>query len=109
MALHPQARQAIEDAAGELPVTDPSYDIGAARQQARVAAAAQEKVEVAEVHAQTRGGRGVDRLARDRRTRTKDRPGQMKGPRHARDATEASHRRLGVVLHAPAHVARRVG
>lgn len=56
MALHPQARQAIQDAAGELPVTDPSYDIAAARQQARVAAAAQEKVAVAEVRDVDAGG-----------------------------------------------------
>lgn len=56
MALHPQARQAIEDAEGELPVTDPSYDIAAARQQARVAAAAQEKVAVAEVRDVDAGG-----------------------------------------------------
>ncbi len=56
MALHPQARQAIEDAAGELPVTDPSYDIAAARHQARVAAAAQEKVPIAEVRDVDAGG-----------------------------------------------------
>lgn len=56
MALHPQARQAIEDAAGELPVTDPSFDIAAARRQARVAAAAQEKVAVAEVRDVDAGG-----------------------------------------------------
>lgn len=56
MALHPQARQAIEDAAGELPVTDPAYDIAAARRQARVAAAAQEKVAVAEVRDIDAGG-----------------------------------------------------
>ncbi|NYI46427.1 acetyl esterase [Nocardioides aromaticivorans] len=56
MALHPQARQAIEDAAGELPVTDPSYDIAAARHQARVAAAAQEKVPIGEVRDVDAGG-----------------------------------------------------
>lgn len=56
MALHPQARQAIEDAAGELPVTDPAYDIAAARRQARVAAAAQGKVAVAEVRDVDAGG-----------------------------------------------------
>ncbi|MDT9591889.1 alpha/beta hydrolase [Nocardioides zeae] len=47
--LHPQARAALDAAAGELPVFDPSYDIADAREAARLAAAAQPREEVAEV------------------------------------------------------------
>jgi acetyl esterase len=56
MALHPQARRAVEASAGELPVTDPSYDIAAARAQARADAGTQEKVPVAEVRDVDAGG-----------------------------------------------------
>ncbi|HVK28035.1 MAG TPA: alpha/beta hydrolase [Nocardioides sp.] len=56
MALHPQARRAIESSAGALPVTDPSYDIAAAREQARVEAAAQPGPPVAEVRDVDAGG-----------------------------------------------------
>lgn len=49
MALHPQARQAVESYASEQKVTDPGYDIDLARRQAREAAAALPRVELAEV------------------------------------------------------------
>jgi len=49
MALHPQARKALENAAGALPVTDPGFDIAAERERDRAAAAQQERPEVAEV------------------------------------------------------------
>ncbi|TWG95146.1 acetyl esterase [Nocardioides sp. J9] len=56
MALHPQARRAVEASAGEMPVTDPDYDIAAARQQDRAEAAKLEKVPVAEVRDVDAGG-----------------------------------------------------
>ncbi|HWJ09664.1 MAG TPA: alpha/beta hydrolase [Nocardioides sp.] len=56
MALHPQARRAVEASAGELPVTDPAYDLVADRDRARAEAATQEKVSVAEVRDVDAGG-----------------------------------------------------
>jgi len=49
MALHPQARAAVEEYAAEQPVTDPAFDIGASRAAARSAAAAEVREEVDEV------------------------------------------------------------
>jgi acetyl esterase len=49
MALHPQARVAVEAYAAELPVFDPAYDIGAARAEAREAAAREGREPVEEV------------------------------------------------------------
>ncbi|WP_148574283.1 alpha/beta hydrolase [Nocardioides caldifontis] len=48
MALHPQARAALERAAGEQPVHSDGYDVQAAREQARAEAAAAPREEVAE-------------------------------------------------------------
>ncbi|TQK70120.1 alpha/beta hydrolase [Nocardioides sp. SLBN-35] len=56
MALHPQARAAIANAAGELAVTDPAFDIAAERERARAAAAGQSGPEVAEVRDVDAGG-----------------------------------------------------
>jgi acetyl esterase len=56
MALHPQARRAIENAAGALPVTDPSYDIAAERARDRDEAVRQERLPVAEVRDVDAGG-----------------------------------------------------
>ncbi|GAA3540712.1 alpha/beta hydrolase [Nocardioides daeguensis] len=56
MALHPQARAAVANAAGDLPVTDPAFDIVAERERARTAAAAQPRPEVAEVRDVDAGG-----------------------------------------------------
>lgn len=49
MALHPQARRAVEQYAAELPVHDPSYDVAEARARAREEALAEPREEVAEV------------------------------------------------------------
>ncbi|KRB79268.1 alpha/beta hydrolase [Nocardioides sp. Root190] len=49
MALHPQARRALANAAKAMAVTDPEFDIAATRAADRVRAAAQPKVPVAEV------------------------------------------------------------
>lgn len=49
MALHPQARRAIEHSAADLPVTDPRFDIAATRDRDRRAAIAQEREPVDEV------------------------------------------------------------
>lgn len=48
MALHPQARRAIEHSAADIPVTDPRFDIAATRERDRQAASAQEREPVAE-------------------------------------------------------------
>jgi len=56
MALHPQARAAIANAAGELAVTDPAFDIAAERERARAAAAGQPRPDVAEVRDVDAGG-----------------------------------------------------
>lgn len=49
MALHPQARAAIERAAGETPVHSPDFDVVAAREQARELAASEPREPVASV------------------------------------------------------------
>lgn len=49
MALHPQARRAIEQSAAALSVTDPRFDIAATRENDRLTALAQEREEVSEV------------------------------------------------------------
>lgn len=49
MALHPQARAAVEAYASELHVTDPAFDIEASREAAREAAAAEPREHVDEV------------------------------------------------------------
>ena len=54
--LFPDARRAVEAAAAELPVFDPAYDVAAAREQARAAAAAQPREDVAEVRDLDAGG-----------------------------------------------------
>lgn len=56
MALHPQARKALDDAAGEPSVIDPDFDIAAARAADREAAASDDKVPVAEVRDVDAGG-----------------------------------------------------
>ncbi|XBB68049.1 alpha/beta hydrolase [Nocardioides sp. WV_118_6] len=56
MALHPQARRAIENAAGEVPVTDPAFDIAAARAQARAGVRDQPRLPLAEVREVDAGG-----------------------------------------------------
>lgn len=56
MALHPQARKAVANAAGALPVTDPGYDIDAERQRDRAAAQEQERLAVADVRDVDAGG-----------------------------------------------------
>jgi acetyl esterase len=47
--LHPQARRALEAAAGDEPVHAPGFDIVASRERARVEAAAEPRVPVADV------------------------------------------------------------
>lgn len=47
--LYPEARRAVEAAAGDTPVWAESFDVGAARAQAREAAAAEPREDVAEV------------------------------------------------------------
>ena len=49
MALHPQARAAVESYAAELPVHDPAFDIEASRASARALAAAEPREDVDEV------------------------------------------------------------
>ena len=49
MALHPQSRAALAQTAAEPSVTDPAYDISAARRAAREEAAREPREEVAEV------------------------------------------------------------
>ncbi|WP_408898700.1 alpha/beta hydrolase [Nocardioides sp. R1-1] len=56
MALHPQARKAVENAAGEMPVTDPAFDIAAARERDRLAALEQDRPDIAEVRDVDAGG-----------------------------------------------------
>jgi acetyl esterase len=56
MALYPQARKAVDNAAGELPVTDPAYDIAAAREAARAAVRDEPRVPLAEVRDVDAGG-----------------------------------------------------
>ncbi|TNM37534.1 alpha/beta hydrolase [Nocardioides albidus] len=56
MTLHPQARKAVENAAGAVPVTDPAFDIAAERERDRRAAAEQRGPEVAEVRDVDAGG-----------------------------------------------------
>lgn len=56
MALHPQARRAIEQGGGEIPVHHPDYDIGAARERDRAEALAAPREEVAEVRDVDAGG-----------------------------------------------------
>ncbi|WP_141014107.1 alpha/beta hydrolase [Nocardioides sambongensis] len=56
MALYPEARRAVAESAGQPAVHDPGYDIGAARAQARAAAAAAPRVEVAQVRDVDAGG-----------------------------------------------------
>ncbi|MBM0125062.1 alpha/beta hydrolase [Pimelobacter simplex] len=56
MALHPQARAAVANAAGELAVTDPAFDIAAERARARAVAAAQARPDLAEVRDVDAGG-----------------------------------------------------
>ena len=48
--LHPQARRAVEAAAGDQPVHTPGFDIGAARQAAREEALREPREPVAEAH-----------------------------------------------------------
>lgn len=54
--LFPDARRALEAAAGDLPVFDPAYDVAAARASARVEAAQQPREDVAEVRDLDAGG-----------------------------------------------------
>jgi acetyl esterase len=54
--LFPDARRAVEAATGEQPVFDPAYDVPAARESARVAAAAMPREDVAEVRDVDAGG-----------------------------------------------------
>lgn len=49
MALHPQARRAIEHGAADLPVTDPRFDIAATRERDRRAAITQDREPVEQV------------------------------------------------------------
>ena len=56
MALHPQARRAVEQYAGEQSVTDPAYDVAAARARDRAAALALPREAVAEVRDVDAGG-----------------------------------------------------
>jgi acetyl esterase len=49
MALHPQARAAVEAYAADLPVFDPAHDIAASRAEAREAAAREQREPVDEV------------------------------------------------------------
>lgn len=54
--LFPQARRAVEAYADKLPVTDPSYDIAAAREEARALAAGDPREDVHEVRDVDAGG-----------------------------------------------------
>ncbi|SDC73149.1 alpha/beta hydrolase [Nocardioides lianchengensis] len=54
--LFPDARRAVEYAAGDLPVFDPSYDVAAERERARAAALEQPREDVAEVRDLDAGG-----------------------------------------------------
>ncbi len=56
MALHPQARAALAAAAGDTPVRDPSFDVDRARAEARVAAAAEPREDLAHVEDVDAGG-----------------------------------------------------
>ncbi len=56
MALYPQSRNALENGAGAMSVTDPAYDIAAARAQDQAAARTQVRVPVAEVRDVDAGG-----------------------------------------------------
>ncbi|MFC5727904.1 MULTISPECIES: alpha/beta hydrolase [Nocardioides] len=56
MALHPQARKAVEESRAETSVTDPVFDIDTARKQDRAAALAQPREPVAEVRDVDAGG-----------------------------------------------------
>jgi len=47
--MYPEARRAVEASRGSLPVHDPTYDVAAARQAARVLAAEAEREDVAQV------------------------------------------------------------
>lgn len=49
MALHPQARAALADAADETPVFDPSFDVARTRAEAQVAAAAEPREDLPRV------------------------------------------------------------
>lgn len=54
--LFPDARRAVEAAAGDLPVFDPAYDVAAERERARAEAARQPREDVAEVRDLDAGG-----------------------------------------------------
>ncbi len=56
MALHPQARRAVERDAAALPVTDPRFDIDSAREQQRLVAQADVRESLAEVRDVDAGG-----------------------------------------------------
>ncbi|MFC7502584.1 alpha/beta hydrolase [Nocardioides sp. CPCC 206347] len=56
MALHPQARRAVERDAAALPVTDPRFDIDSAREQQRLIARADARESLAEVRDVDAGG-----------------------------------------------------
>jgi acetyl esterase len=56
MALHPQARRAVERDAAALPVTDPRFDIDSAREQQRLIAQADARESLAEVRDVDAGG-----------------------------------------------------
>jgi acetyl esterase len=56
MALYPQARKALERSAGEVSVTDPAFDLAAAREADRAAALAEPREPVAEVRDVDAGG-----------------------------------------------------
>lgn len=56
MALHPQARRSVEGAAGGMAITDPAFDIAAARAEDTEAARDQERPPVAEVRDVDAGG-----------------------------------------------------
>jgi len=56
MALHPQARAAVEAAAGTLQAFEPGFDIAADRERARAEAAAADREEVAAVRDVDAGG-----------------------------------------------------
>ncbi|WP_435768868.1 alpha/beta hydrolase [Nocardioides sp. SYSU DS0651] len=56
MALFPQARKAVEQSRDELSVTDPAYDLAAAREQDRRTALTQPREDVAEVRDVDAGG-----------------------------------------------------
>ncbi|MGZ8745384.1 MAG: alpha/beta hydrolase fold domain-containing protein [Nocardioides sp.] len=56
MVLFPEARRAVEEAAGDPPVWADGYDVAAARAEARAAALAEPREEVAEVRDLDAGG-----------------------------------------------------